>query len=72
MPLEMDSCQQYIQAQAFISASWWQYTFHGEIGPIALGSYLCLEMSRLCTWGGSHFHRRRTVRRVQAHQVQEM
>lgn len=44
MPLEMDSCQQYIQTQAFISASWWQYAFNGEIGPVALGSYLCLEM----------------------------
>lgn len=44
MPLEMDSCQQYIQTQAFIPASRWQYAFNGEIGLVALGSYLCLEV----------------------------
>lgn len=45
----MDSYWQYIQTQAFISPSWWQYAFNGEIGLVPLGSYLCLERC-LYTW----------------------
>lgn len=72
MPLQMDSCQQYIQTQAFISGSWGQYAFNGKTGWVAFGSYLCTKMKCYLPGGGSCFCERKTVWREQTHQVQEL